>query len=522
MPRRISHTLMVALTASVLFTLAGTQIESVGWTTSGGPAVGANALFPPPSETNLSSYMVLAQHLVSAFNLSPIDPSQTHFNSPSLYDCCLVDWGNRSVPLQNDSSVVIHTVSNQSFVLTYSSSGALARIAIHGVVGQSLANANPSTIRGRLDYLASQIGVGSVPSWYTSWTDVEPVVFNGTTRFVNAVTLARYSNYSGSPVAFGNEMQMTVDVDDRLIVGIVLYPWFAMPQPPIVTAADAYSRALGFLNQTAMGGDYRYTKGSVFFAFDPVHYVVVYQVDAIYSSGDGSSLSGIEWDVWIDTSSGNVTYAVQILPHTSVSPSNPGFPLSGFLVPLAIAAAGILLVVGFAAFSEPVWFAIFGILVPLYFRLAKNTALEHFVRGQLYAYIVSHPGISFSELREAFGLHNGSVTYHIAVLEALGFIRTASDGRRKRMYASTAHGKVLGRFLSDTQYKILEAVRQLGSAGPSEVAHALGMSKQRAAYNLKRLGELGMLVPDADVKGKFRVVPGESGDAEQVDPLPQA
>lgn len=171
---------------------------------------------------------------------------------------------------------------------------------------------------------------------------------------------------------------------------------------------------------------------------------------------------------------------------------------------------GVAAACGLAAFSTAIYFwptrrAWLWFLLPLFFRLKKETALDHFLRGQIYSCVVSKPGISYSEVRDAFSLNNGTATHHLGVLEALGFVKAVNDGRYKRFFPRGSPHMLLGRKLSDLQYRILDATRQASPISPSEVARVLGISRQRAAYNLHQLVRGGLLRRAPGTRGRFEV-----------------
>lgn len=126
--------------------------------------------------------------------------------------------------------------------------------------------------------------------------------------------------------------------------------------------------------------------------------------------------------------------------------------------------------------------------VPLYSRVKKEEVLDHFVRGQIYGYIMSHPGQHYNAIKQELRVTNGTLSHHLKTLEMQGFIKSHRDGTYKRFYpvgATLAKNK--GIRLSDLQLGILDNLRQSPGMTQSEVAKAMGMSQQSVSYNLNIL-----------------------------------
>ncbi len=139
------------------------------------------------------------------------------------------------------------------------------------------------------------------------------------------------------------------------------------------------------------------------------------------------------------------------------------------------------------------------LVFPLYSRLKKEEVLDHFVRGQIYGYIVSHPGQHYNLLRQDLRVTNGTLSHHLRTLEMMGFIKSARDGVFKRFYpVEVSIPQSKGVKLSDLQLGILELVR--GGAGPtqSEIAARLDVTQQTVSYNLRTLSREGAVRLEKD------------------------
>ncbi len=136
------------------------------------------------------------------------------------------------------------------------------------------------------------------------------------------------------------------------------------------------------------------------------------------------------------------------------------------------------------------------LMFPLYTRLKKDEVLEHFVRGQIYGFIVSNPGEHYSMIKDSLNVNNGTLSHHLRTLEVQGFIKSRRDGAYRRFYPIKMNvPQDEGQKLSDLQLSILDIVRQTGYDGASQrfIADMLDASQQTVSYNLRALSRNGVV-----------------------------
>ncbi len=462
----------------------------------------SNIVFPAANMSFLQQSGNLSRFMVYALNLPPVN--STLWNPGGGTECCIHDMDDRSVAL-NMSSVVILTSNATSMTMYYSSTGRLVEVAVAGAFGPPLSDTTWSSLVEHTTSLSNRLGLSGFPLSYEGSND------SGST------TVAAYSDPYLPALAFGNQLILTFDVGKAVATKLILFPWFTAP-PPIVSAPQALETALGYLNRTVVAGNPWLSNGSsvsssqVSLGLDSLRYSLVFHVEATYSAASHNppgypATVSYDYRVWVDAYNGTVVYWVWIPPPLGGSLA-PGLPWLPWVLVLALTMSAVL-VASLMLYLEPVEWMVGGLFLPLYFRLKRGSVLEHFVRGQVYAYLCEHPGATYSDLRDRFSLNNGTATYHLAVLQALGFISAKSEGRHKRFYAATHPGRQLGRALSDVQNQILEVVRDHGRATQSEIAVAAGVSRQRAAFNVRSLVRSGFLVHDPQLPRKYTLA-GES------------
>lgn len=159
-------------------------------------------------------------------------------------------------------------------------------------------------------------------------------------------------------------------------------------------------------------------------------------------------------------------------------------------------SVGLGVLIAAAVFSTEVgWYAMFRTLIfPLYTRLKKEEVLDHFVRGQIYGFIMSHPGEHYNAIREHLKVTNGTLSHHLRTLEMQGFIKSSRDGVLKRFYPQDMRiPRDKGIKLSDLQMGMVEVIRNADGATQAEICNELGVSQQCVSYNLKNLSREGLL-----------------------------
>ncbi|RLF49414.1 MAG: hypothetical protein DRN20_02165, partial [Thermoplasmata archaeon] len=152
---------------------------------------------------------------------------------------------------------------------------------------------------------------------------------------------------------------------------------------------------------------------------------------------------------------------------------------------------------GFALFTsiEPLkWALVSSLVLPLYSRIHKSTVLDYYVRGKIYGYLLANPGEHYNAIKEALGLSNGSLSYHLTVLERNGLIKSVVDGKYRRFYPATVKIPDNGfRRKTAIQERIINILRQLPGASQKDVAKLLGVSPPAVHYQMERLLEMGVI-----------------------------
>jgi predicted transcriptional regulator len=131
-------------------------------------------------------------------------------------------------------------------------------------------------------------------------------------------------------------------------------------------------------------------------------------------------------------------------------------------------------------------------LVFLYSKLSRKKVEDHEVRGMIRGYILANPGDHYSNIKKKLGLNNGTLAYHLKILEEREYIRSRRDGIYKRYYPERMRIDPHSTPLS-TQEQILNMIIENPGVSRRDVAKQLEISRQVVNYHTKVLVNSGMI-----------------------------
>jgi len=138
---------------------------------------------------------------------------------------------------------------------------------------------------------------------------------------------------------------------------------------------------------------------------------------------------------------------------------------------------------------------IFTLLFPLYTRIQKEDVLDQFVRGQIYGFIKTNPGVHYNQILRQVGVKNGTLSYHLGILEKTELIQSRREGLKYRVFYPTGMNfPKAERFrLTDLQTQIIGSIRSQPGLTQKEIARVLGRKPQTINYNIKVLDQAGLI-----------------------------
>ncbi|MCI0496897.1 MAG: winged helix-turn-helix transcriptional regulator [Thermoplasmata archaeon] len=140
--------------------------------------------------------------------------------------------------------------------------------------------------------------------------------------------------------------------------------------------------------------------------------------------------------------------------------------------------------------TESGWLSLLSLL-PLYYRVTGQEVLDNYIRGKIHGYIIANPGDHYNGIREALGINNGTLAYHIKVLEREHLIKSRMDGKFKRFYPYES--AIPRRKLTPIQRLLVERLAQDPGISQRKLARAVGESVQVVNYHVRNLEVSGVV-----------------------------
>ena len=140
-------------------------------------------------------------------------------------------------------------------------------------------------------------------------------------------------------------------------------------------------------------------------------------------------------------------------------------------------------------------------------------------RSRILEHLTRVPGNHFRAIARSLGVSRGTARYHLLVLTREGLVRSERIGGRCRYFAQRDVGQApTNEFYRrywrrrDVRGRVWAAVLRLHDPRPSAVAAMIGVSRQLAAYHLRRLLQMRLV---ATHKGHYRPLQSASADVEE-------
>lgn len=165
------------------------------------------------------------------------------------------------------------------------------------------------------------------------------------------------------------------------------------------------------------------------------------------------------------------------------------------VVPPATPATGMIAIVGALAalgtvgigtlVSENLKWSLLMIFLPLYSKIKREQVLDHFVRGQIYGYILANPGEHYNAIKAALSLTNGSLAHHLKTLEREQFVKSKRFGLYRRFYPMNMKIPEDGFFApNEIQKTVLDIIKTNPGITQKEIADHLGLTPPTVNYHI--------------------------------------
>ncbi|MEW6070425.1 MAG: winged helix-turn-helix transcriptional regulator, partial [Candidatus Thermoplasmatota archaeon] len=183
-----------------------------------------------------------------------------------------------------------------------------------------------------------------------------------------------------------------------------------------------------------------------------------------------------------------------------IAPPAPALP-SAAIIGGAIATT--IVVVAALLGTEVGKYSLFSLIAPLYIK-RKYAVLDQFTRGRIYNYIELSPGAHYNLIKSKLDVGNGTLSYHLNILEKEGYIRSETEGMYKRFYVMgvKTFEKAVP-VVSNLQKDIIDMVKAHPGITQKELITLTGKSQQAVSYNIKVLMRAGLLREERIGKEKY-------------------
>ena len=121
-------------------------------------------------------------------------------------------------------------------------------------------------------------------------------------------------------------------------------------------------------------------------------------------------------------------------------------------------------------------------------------------------FITKNPGIRYRELLRLTGFSNGSLAYHLSVLEEIKAIQVCKQKKCKmtRYYSANTSFKelqIIGCIKQQTAQKIIAFILKKNLCTFTEILHCIGKARSTLSWHLKRL--VGAGIVESTHRGKY-------------------
>lgn len=166
---------------------------------------------------------------------------------------------------------------------------------------------------------------------------------------------------------------------------------------------------------------------------------------------------------------------------------------------VAVSSAGIggVALLGFALTETGKYklLALLPLLIPMYTRIQKEDVLDQFVRGQIFGFIKSNPGVHYNEIMRKLDMKNGTLSYHLHMLEKTRMIKSRKEQFRYRAFYPTGmkFPKRERYRLTELQMDIIKTIKENEGITQKDIAKKLNEKHQTINYNIKVLQQAELI-----------------------------
>lgn len=143
--------------------------------------------------------------------------------------------------------------------------------------------------------------------------------------------------------------------------------------------------------------------------------------------------------------------------------------------------------IGLGLATEIIKYSLLLLFLPLYMKIRKEEVLDLYLRGKIHGYIVANPGEHYNGIKKALNINNGSLAYHLSVLEKEELVKSRNEGVYKCFYPYTMNLNGGEAPVTNAQKLILIQIEKNPGITQKLVASRLGLHPSTVNYHIKNL-----------------------------------
>jgi len=127
--------------------------------------------------------------------------------------------------------------------------------------------------------------------------------------------------------------------------------------------------------------------------------------------------------------------------------------------------------------------------IVLYSKMKNIEILDNYLRGKIMGILQLNPGLNYSSIKEELQISNGTLSYHLKMMEKENFIKSERDGLYKRFY--TVNSKKYPSI--STEEQILGILRRNPGINQKKIAQMIGKNNVNVHRVLHKLNDSGLI-----------------------------
>jgi predicted transcriptional regulator len=137
-------------------------------------------------------------------------------------------------------------------------------------------------------------------------------------------------------------------------------------------------------------------------------------------------------------------------------------------------------------------YKLFTMLAPLYMKIRKDELLSQYTRGRVHGFIEANPGAHYSLIKRTLDLRNGTLAYHLDILEKSGLIMRKKDGFKERFFPANRKIKEIN-YLSKAEEAVIDEIRAKPGISQKAIASKLRISQPLTSYYTTKMADMGII-----------------------------